>query len=96
MGSIINPYTIIVQIIFFLVGLLMFFDAVFIYHKNRHPATTFCVAVLGGAISIIMTFTGNAATYLVLVFLITAIIYIYVSLVRRGVIKRKGWEDHSM
>ena len=94
MGSIINPYTIIVQIIFFLVGLLMFFDAVFIYHKNRHPATTLCMAVLGGLISITMTFTGNASLYLVLVFLITTLIYIYVSLVRRGVIsRRRDWHD---
>lgn len=93
MGSIINPYTIIVQIIFFLVGLLMFFDAVFIYHKNRHPATTFCVAVMGGLVSIIMTITGNANLYLVLVFLITALIYIYVSLTRRGIISRRGLSD---
>jgi hypothetical protein len=67
----------------------MFFDAVLIYHKNRHPATTLCMAVLGGLISIIMTFTVNANMYLMMVFLITALIYIYVSIIRRNIISRR-------
>lgn len=87
-GSVVNPYSIIIQLIMFLVGAAVLMHALLLYGKHTHPATTVFMAVIGGVLSILLTVTGYAHFYLALIFSITVLLYIYISLVREGVVIR--------
>jgi hypothetical protein len=82
-GSVINPYSIIIQLIMFLVGVAVLMHALLLYGKNIHPATTVSMAIIGGVLSILFTFIGYAHFYMALIFFVTILLYIYISMVRK-------------
>ncbi len=83
-GGAINPYSLPVQAILFLIGLVMLLDAYFLYGKDNHPATTSFLALFGAVFSTAFTLLGYAAFYLAVMLFVTALVYAHFYVTRKG------------
>lgn len=92
-GGVINPYSIIIQIILFLVGLAVLLDALLLFGKDTHPATTSVMALIGAILAVIFTVINYSHFYLAIVFFVTVLLYIYVSLTRESIVKEHGEKE---
>jgi uncharacterized membrane protein YhaH (DUF805 family) len=88
-GSVINPYSIVIQIILFLVGLAILLDALLLFGRNVHPATTSCMALLGAILAVIFTVIDYAHFYIAIMFFVTVLLYIYVFLTRERIVEHE-------
>ncbi|NIO23219.1 MAG: hypothetical protein GTN38_04305 [Candidatus Aenigmarchaeota archaeon] len=92
-GSVINPYSIVIQIILFLVGLAILLDALLLFGRNIHPATTSFMALIGAIITTIFTFINYAHFYLAIIFFVAVILYIYVFSTRERILEHEEREE---
>lgn len=76
MGSIINPYSIIVQVVLLIIGFLMLLDAILIFGKNVHPATTSAMAVTGAVVAVLFTLLGYIHLYLSVMIFLSILLYV--------------------
>jgi len=86
-GSVTNPYEIPIRLILFLVGLAVLLDALLLFGKNVHPATTSCMALIGAILAVIFTVIEYAHFYLAIMFFVTILLYIYIFLTRERIVK---------
>lgn len=92
-GSVINPYSIVIQIVLFLIGLAMLLDSLLLFGRNVHPATTSCMALLGAILVVIFTVINYAHFYIAIMFFVTILLYIYISLTRERIVKEHEGEE---
>jgi hypothetical protein len=81
-GSLINPYGMPVQLFMLIVGLVMIFDALFVFGRDCRPVTTMLSCVLGAIVVSVFTIISCSGLYLAVVFALIILVYAC-SLLRR-------------
>jgi uncharacterized membrane protein len=91
--GVVNPYEIPVLMVLFIAGLAILLDALLLFGKNIHPATTSFMALIGAIFSVIFSVAGYAHFYLAIIFLVTALLYVQAFLAREKTVKHEEKEE---
>lgn len=95
-GSVINPLTLPIQIILFIIGILILLDALLLYGKNTHPGTTSVISLIGAVFSILFTALNYVYFYLAIILFVSVLLYIYRLSIREKISERRGKKEENI
>lgn len=76
-GSLAAPFGIIAQLALFVIACLIFLDSIFLFNKELHLLSFLLAAIVGFFISLLSTLLALLSPYLLIIFIVMAIVYLY-------------------
>lgn len=74
-GALLSSFWFPWRILLFVGGLLIFLDGMLPYGRELHTGSVLAMTIVGGAISLVLTFLGGSTAYLVLVVIVGVALY---------------------